>query len=205
MIEDKYATCEAERRFLLDALPPGAADPRRIVDRYIADSRLRLRSVERPGAVPERKLGHKRRPAPDDPTVVMHTSLYLDQGEFDLLSSLPARILAKTRWSVDVAGRACSVDEFDHPLAGLLLLEVDLGHPSALDQFVPPPWAGPEVTRIEAFTGGRLAGASPADLDAIDPRFGNAARLTPPGTSTGRAPPPPGPPERGGRRGRGGR
>jgi hypothetical protein len=164
MANAKYAVGEYERRFLLDGIPPGATSPRRIVDRYIDGTRLRLRTVEHPGGDPDRKLGHKRRVDEGDPTAILHTSLYLDEVELDVLATLPARELVKTRWAVEAAGWACSVDAFEGPLIGLILLEVDVGNAALLDRFAPPPWAGPEVTLDEALTGGRLAGATLAGL-----------------------------------------
>lgn len=164
MVKEKYSVGEFERRFLLDAIPPGASNPRHIVDLYIDGTRLRLRSVEADGVETDRKLGHKRRLVEADPTAIMHTSLYLDESEYAVLSGLSAKRLAKTRWAVEVDGTACSVNVFEEDLNGLILLEADLGDPALLDGFVPPSWAGPEVTRDERFTGGRLAGQSFADI-----------------------------------------
>ncbi len=164
----KYAVGEYERRFLLDEIPAGVTNPRHIVDRYLDRTRLRLRTVETPDGATDRKLGHKRRVEPDDPTAILHTSMYLDAAELEVLGGLPGRHLAKTRWAVAVDdGVTGSVNVFEQDLAGLVLLEVDLGSPDLLDRFEPPVWAGPEVTRIEAFTGGALAGATFADLAPV--------------------------------------
>ncbi len=168
MVNEKYAVGEYERRFLLDEIPAGATDPRRIVDLYVDGTRLRLRRVDRPGAEPDRKLGHKRRLNTSDPRAIMHTSLYLDEDEFRVLGALPAKRLVKTRWAIEVDGRPCAVNVFEESLAGLVLMEVDLGDPSLLDEFVPPSWAGSEVSDDEAFTGGGLAGKSLDDIaDAL--------------------------------------
>ena len=165
-VSEKYSAGEYKRRFLLREIPAGAADPRRIRDRYLTGTRLRLRSTESPdGQLLERKLGHKRRVGDDDPTAVMHTSLYLDGGEFELLAALPGRDLIKVRWAVDLDGEVGSVDVFEGDLLGLVMLEVDLKSATRLSDFSPPAWAGPEVTHDEAFTGGSLSTLLPADLD----------------------------------------
>jgi CYTH domain-containing protein len=157
VITEKYAVAECERRFLLDAVPVEASNPRRISDVYIDGTRLRVRSLATPdGVVLERKLGHKRREGPD-PTLLWHTSLYLDEAEYELLSSLPGRALAKTRWTIQLEDRLGSVDVYAGALAGLLMLEVDLGDRAQLDAFEPPEWAGKEVTYDGTFTGGSLA------------------------------------------------
>ena len=168
MATEKYAVGEYERRFLLDDVPGAATNPRRIIDRYIVNTRLRLRTVDGPDGAVVRKLGQKRRVRTDDPRAIMCTSVYLDEAEFDLLAGLPARTLIKTRWAVDVAGHTCAIDVFESALAGLILLEVAVHDPARLDEFAVPAWVGPEVTDDESFTGGELAGRSLHDLrDAL--------------------------------------
>ncbi|HEX4728678.1 MAG TPA: hypothetical protein VH298_12820, partial [Jatrophihabitans sp.] len=63
----KYAQWEAERRFLLASFPavglgwPAAAfgPAAQLHDRYLRDTRLRLRRVLRPGEPPAYKVGQK--------------------------------------------------------------------------------------------------------------------------------------------------
>lgn len=173
MVKEKYSVGEFERRFLVGEIPPGVTNPRHIVDLYIENTRLRLRSVDQPGLETDWKLGHKRRLVEADPTEIQHTSLYLNENEFRVLAALSMKRLAKTRWAVAIGGRDCSVDVFEGSLAGLICLEVDVGDSSLLDEFVPPLWAGPEVTWDEAFTGGELAGKSFSDLgDALAMAYG---------------------------------
>ena len=180
--DHKYAVGEYERRFLLDQIPPGVTNPRHLVDHYLDGTRLRLRTVAAENGVVDRKLGHKRRVVDDDPTAILHTSLYLDEAELDVLAQLPAKRLVKTRWAVEVDedGASGSVNVFEEDLVGLILLEVDLGSPELLHRFVPPSWAGPEVTRQEAFTGGALAGATFADLAPLVDALTDAAHRSRP-------------------------
>ncbi|MEE2768479.1 MAG: hypothetical protein VX833_04630 [Actinomycetota bacterium] len=174
----KYSEGEYERRFLLRHLPSEVAEPRRIRDYYLTGTRLRLRLVEDPdGELLERKLGHKRRVVEDEATAIMHTSLYLDSGEFEALTSLPGRSLTKVRWDVDLDGQAASVDVFEGYLLGLVMLEVDLKSPTLLAGFLPPDWAGPEVTQDETFTGGALSRLPAAGLQqAVAPYLENHQR-----------------------------
>lgn len=162
---EKYSIAECERRFLLHEIPSGASEPRLISDLYLEGTRLRVRLVAaQDGEVLERKLGHKRRTNPSDPTFTWHTSLYLDEAEYELVSSLPGRALTKTRWAVRLGDRRGSVDVFEGALANLVILEVDLGDKQEFDGFEPPAWLGPEVTFDETFTGGSLARLTTADL-----------------------------------------
>ena len=141
----KYARLEDERRFLVVAVPDGATSPRRIEDRYVAGTRLRLRRVtDERGSV--LKLGHKRRREDGRPSTVWHTTMYLDDAEFAMLSALEARTLEKRRWSLSGGG---SADEFLGPLAGLVLVEGDRPF-----ELAPP---AIEVTDDERFCGGALA------------------------------------------------
>ena len=136
---EKYSVIECERRFLLADVPPGALEPRRITDLYLDGTRLRLRSVTTPhGDVLERKLGHKRRYDESDPSVVLHTSMYLDEHEFETLSALPGRTLTKTRWTMHLADRRGAVDVFEKDLFGLAMLEVDLSDPDEASAYEPP-------------------------------------------------------------------
>jgi CYTH domain-containing protein len=164
---EKYAVAECERRFLLSEIPSAVSNPRVISDLYLAGTRLRVRLVAaQDGEVLERKLGHKRRLDAADPTFVWHSSLYLDESEYEILSSLPGRALTKTRWSIDVGDRLGAVDAFEGALAGLLMLEVELGDDQDFQGFQPPEWVGEEVTYDERFTGGALAGLTSAELNA---------------------------------------
>ncbi|MGA9473869.1 MAG: hypothetical protein WBV36_15490 [Terriglobales bacterium] len=95
----KYARVEWERRFLLDRLPPQAnvTRVRRIADRYIDGTNLRLRQQRDDGNEAAFKLTQK---LPTDATGARQgliTTMYLTEAEFQLLANLPAKMLTKTR------------------------------------------------------------------------------------------------------------
>jgi CYTH domain-containing protein len=151
----KYARLEDERRFLVAAVPADASALRRIEDRYVAGTRLRLRRVtDEHGAV--LKLGHKVRRDEDRPSAVWHTTCYLDEAEYAVIGTLDSHPLAKRRWSLPGGG---SVDEFLGPLEGLVLVEGDRPFE------VPPPAI--EVTDDERFCGAALAALDAADAAAL--------------------------------------
>jgi hypothetical protein len=138
----KYAHLERERRYLLDALPDlTGARVLRIADRYLDDTRLRLRLVEEDGHPPVHKLGQKIRL--DGVSTNAHTTMYLTAEEYAGLLHLPGHVLRKTRHLLD--GWAFDVHE-----TGLLLAETETDG---------EPWfpVAREVTDEEAFSGGRLA------------------------------------------------
>ncbi len=148
----KYAVVERERRFLVRSVPDGVTSTRAITDRYLTGTRLRLREVRGSDGSLTRKLGHKVRLSAG-PAEVACTNLYLDDQEWALLATLPARVLRKKRHLVDRDGFVVAVDEHED---GTLVAEIDDGDgPSdAL-----PPWLDviADVSTDERWTGAALA------------------------------------------------
>lgn len=164
----KYARPERERRWLVRRLPDlrRFGQARRIDDRYIIGTTLRLRRVTflDGGLAPQFKLGQKLRPHASEPARVMHTSIYLGEDEHARLSPLPAAELSKLRHTVPFAGSRFALDVFLGRHRGLALLEVELQEG---DDPRAPAFAGPEVTGRECFSGGWLASASPPELERL--------------------------------------
>jgi predicted acetyltransferase/CYTH domain-containing protein len=128
-----------------------------IVDRYLVGTRLRLRRMQSEGGAPIFKFGQKVRPREDDPSVVMITNIYLSAAEYEVLATLPADVVEKTRWVVPLADGFLAVDEFGGRYAGLVLAEASFDDESAMRAFVPPSWCGEEVTANDRYSGGSLA------------------------------------------------
>jgi CYTH domain-containing protein len=148
----KYAVVERERRFLVSKLPGAVQERRRIVDRYVTGTRLRLREVVTEDGAVTRKLGHKVRLG-EGPHEIACTSLYLDDDEWDVLSRLPATTLRKVRHLVTRDGVTVAIDELED---GTLLAEIDDqdGAPVPV-----PGWLDVlrDVTDEEKWTGAQLA------------------------------------------------
>jgi CYTH domain-containing protein len=159
----KYARVERERRFLPAVAPQTshAREVRRITDRYLTGTRLRLRRVDRPAPVqPELKLTQKvpaDRPGPLQGTI---TNTYLSQAEYDVFATLPAAVLTKTRLSIPPLG----IDVFDPPLHGLVLAEAEFTTDEDMCTFEPPENIVAEVTDDPRFTGGQLVQAHRTEL-----------------------------------------
>lgn len=97
----KYAHVERERRFLLaEAALSAVTVTRMINDRYLVGTRLRLRRAERSDGGCELKLTQKVPVARPGAVQGLITNTYLSSAEYDLLASLPAAVLSKTRFSV---------------------------------------------------------------------------------------------------------
>jgi CYTH domain-containing protein len=166
----RYAKPERERRFLAAGLAAGAADrTAQIIDRYLVGTRLRLRKmIESHGTSTNTyyKLTQKV-PAPDGGPGLISTT-YLNLDEYDLLATLPAAVLRKTRYSVPPFG----VDEYAAPLGGLFVAEVEFDDDAAMQAFSPPPWVVAEVTLDSRFTGGHFATMRSEDLVRLLSAFG---------------------------------
>jgi CYTH domain-containing protein len=148
----KYAVVERERRYLVATLPAGVTGTRSIVDRYLVGTRLRLREVRDDEGVVTRKLGHKVRLG-DGPGAVACTNLYLNEEEWALMITLPARTVRKRRHTVVRDGWAVAIDEHED---GTLVAEIDdRDQPSVLV----PDWLDVvrDVTDDESWTGAGLA------------------------------------------------
>jgi CYTH domain-containing protein len=161
----KYARLERERRFLMAAPPdPGAVVAvRRITDRYLPGTRLRLRRVERlDDGTREFKLTQKVPVDAPGPVQGLITNTYLSPAEYGLLARLPALVLRKTRYSVPPLG----VDVFETPLHGLVLAEAEFADDAEAAAFVVPSGVVAEVTDDRRFTGGELVRAGAEDLRA---------------------------------------
>lgn len=160
----RHAHPEREQRWLLGAVPKGARPWCEIADRYLAGTTLRVRRVEGADGVVH-KLTQKIRPVPDDPGLVMLTTMYLPEDEVSALAGLPGCELRKTRWRVEVDGRQVAVDAFRDRLEGLVLAETELAVHE--DRLPLPAFAIRDVTDDDRFSGGSLAAADDAEVRAL--------------------------------------
>ena len=160
----KYALLENERRFLVAVCPDLSRAPVRMIeDLYIADSRLRLRTITHfDGQAPEFKLCKKY--GSQDPASGPIVNIYLSANEHMAFSGLPGLRLRKHRYRIEHGGHAFSVDVFGGALAGLILCEAEAESADVIRALPFPPWISREVTDDLFFTGGNLATAGAAEL-----------------------------------------
>jgi len=161
----KYARVERERRFLLDHFPSGVnvVRTRRIRDRYIADTTLRLREVHEDHSVTIFKLTQKLAAPSSGAQQGLITTLYLTEREFHVLAQLSANEITKTRYSVPPFG----IDVFAGDLKGLLLVEAEFDSDLEADALALPSFILREVSADRRFTGGELARTSRLELQAL--------------------------------------
>ncbi len=167
----KYAQIERERRWLLATLPDSlqnSQDYQLIEDRYITGTPLRLRRMtDATKQVTARKLTQKYQAADQTAYATTITNFYLDEASYALLETLPAQILVKKRYKL-VDGRfQFSIDQFNGPLTGLVLAEIEQLDMDSLMQIPQPAFALREVTEDPRFTGGALVHLTAAQCQQL--------------------------------------
>ena len=174
LAEHKYARIEYERRFLLEQFPSDAkvVRVRRITDRYIEGTALRLRQQSDKGGPTTFKLTQKVPGESSGAQQGLITSMYLTEDEFHVLVHLPAKELSKTRYSVPPFG----IDVFEGALEGLLLAEAEFDSAAEAEALTVPSFIGQEVSRDNRFSGGRLVCASRQELQAWLSEYGIRVR-----------------------------
>jgi CYTH domain-containing protein len=168
MIEPKYALTEHERRFVVRPDQCPELDPATVVtidDLYIDDCRLRLRQNTLADGRTILKLAKKYAGA--TPMSRPMTNLYLDDGEYAVLGTLPGRRVHKRRFRVG----SFVVDRFDGDLDGLILAEIE-AELDTVRAATLPVWATFEVTADPHYDGGSLCRWSADDLAAHRRRYG---------------------------------
>lgn len=160
----KYARPEVERRFLVGDRAPDDSSPWLIEDRYIDGTSLRLRRLAA-GSETIWKLAQKVRTDPRDPSTVSVTNIYLNRDEYEILASLSAGVVRKSRRISTTDGIRLAIDTFEGALAGLRLAEVEVG--DVAEPIPCPVWLGREVTHDDRYSGGQLARTSAAELAAL--------------------------------------
>jgi len=172
----KYACLELERKYLLSTIPDSlrhTSDGWLITDRYLPDTRLRLRHMRSiAGNESIFKLTQKYRARGQAAIESTITNLYLTEGEHSILANPDARIVEKVRHPYSEAGCSFSIDVFQGRHRGLILAEVELESASAIDEVSDKPsFALRDVTEEPFFLGGRLAMLSEAEFSRGLSRF----------------------------------
>ena len=156
MTTPKYAQVELERRWRVTQtkLPRLESLPcKRIEDKYLTGTRLRLRKVtakvtDGPDTV--YKLCKKYGKTHLSEAIV---NVYLTQSEYDVLNALPGSCLEKLRYVLESG----ALDVFGASLSGLMLFELEFATEQKAFSYTPPDFAACEVTGVLEYEGASLA------------------------------------------------
>ena len=141
---------------------------RRITDRYIDGTTLRLREVREGDGPAIYKLTQKIAKPADGAQQGLITNMYLTAGDFSVLAQLPAATLCKTRYS----GPPFGIDRFEGELQGLLLAEAEFNSATDACALALPSFIVREVTSDLRFTGGELVRTSRQKLASFLLEYG---------------------------------
>ena len=157
----KYACLEVERRYLLKRMPedvPAVTGGWLITDRYLPNTRLRLRKMESiTGIDVVYKLTQKYRSETQNAYETTITNLYLTEAEYNFFQPLEANVLRKRRYPYSGQDHDFSIDVFEGRHQGLILAEMEVEKTTELDNPVLPLFAFKDVTGDPFFSGGNLA------------------------------------------------
>ncbi|MBI4853320.1 MAG: hypothetical protein HY819_16125 [Acidobacteria bacterium] len=163
----KYARFEYERRFLVQQETNWREFVEKysktFLDKYIKDSRLRLRILKDSEGDKELiKLTKKYES--NSPYFQQITTILLSRNEYSLFNSLEGYSLRKTRYYHNFNNQIFAIDVFQDELEGLILCEVEANSLEELMSIFPPFYVKKEVTSDLFFTGGKLSQIKRRDL-----------------------------------------
>jgi CYTH domain-containing protein len=165
--ELKYTRIEYQRRFLVsphtDWKSFVESYSKTFEDKYLRDSRLRLRTLT-DSDTGRRVLKLNKKHESPSPYFGTVSRILLSPSEYGLLDDLEGDRLKKTRYYQTYRGRVFSIDVFDGELDGLVLCETEADGLENLMSAEPPSYATHEVTEDPFFEGGNLCRTTHADL-----------------------------------------
>ena len=178
---NKNYRTELRRVFLFQELPAPltrASEHLQFFDNYIAETRLRLRTIRAP-QTKEWSYVLEQRFAPDDadPARWLVAEIYLNEAEHAAFARFEGREIRRNervesselrfnRYFFDWQGKRLELDLFLNPLWGLNLAKAFFDSEDELENFSPPDFIIAEVTQNKFFTGANLVGKTIADVRA---------------------------------------
>lgn len=165
--DSKYTRIEFERRFLVraDASWADRVDPasRVIDDKYLRDTRLRLRIVTESQSC-HRTIKLTKKAESSSPYFTTISRIVLSPHEYRLLDAIDGDRLTKRRFHYTQHGRRFAIDRFEDALEGLVMCEVEADGLGELMGIEPPDFVEREVTKDPFFTGANLCRTTREDL-----------------------------------------
>ena len=154
---DKTNRTEIHRAFLIEGLPEPltrASAHIQIFDNYIADTRLRIRSVRDPETAGWTRILQQRFPVnADDLSELKFAEIYLNDTEHAHFEIFEGTEIRKNRYFHEFDGRTFAFDVYMGKLWGLNIARLEFETAAELDRFEPPPFAVIEITNDPFFLG----------------------------------------------------
>ena len=179
MAMDKANRTEVQRLFLLDSLPEPltrASSHIQIFDNYIAQTRLRLRSVRNPERRKWTHILQQRFPASEgDLSCIKVAEIFLNAAEYQHFKIFEGAEIRKNRYFHEFDGRMMAFDLFLGKLWGLNMAKVEFESIEEAKMWEVPSFAVFEVTGDPFFAGESLSRKGFEDIQAevslLEPHF----------------------------------
>ncbi len=157
---DKTYRTELFRTFLIEALPEPltrSSSHLQFFDNYIANTRIRLRSIRVPETNEWTYLLQQRSPVIDaDNARWKIAEMRLDEAEHAQFEIFEGTEIRKNRYFHEFDSRMFSFDVYLGTLWGLNRARVDFENEDELREFRPPPFAIFEITNVSFFDDANL-------------------------------------------------
>lgn len=155
---------EIELTYLPKSLPDlKNADSKEMLDIYIPGSiehpHLRIRKIE------EKYEMTKKSPIKEgDSSHHLELTIPLTTEEYEELSTLPGKRVAKTRYYFQENSINYEIDIFKEELTGLVLVDIEFNSLEEKSNFIAPDWLLVEITQENFIAGGMLCGKKYTDI-----------------------------------------
>ena len=160
---DKTYRTEFFRTFLIDALPAPltpASSHIQIFDNYIANTRLRLRSIRVPETKEWRRVLQQRFSIGDEASRWKIAEMHLNDAEYAQLQIFEGTEIRKNRYFHEFDSRIVAFDVYLGTLWGLNKARIGFESEQELEGFVVPPFAVFEITSEPFFDDANLVNRS---------------------------------------------
>ena len=154
---DKTYRTEHFRTFLIEALPEPltrSSSHLQFFDNYIANTRMRLRSIRDPETKEWTRLLQQRLVLPTNAHKI--AEIHLDEAEHAQFETFEGTEIRKNRYFHEFDSKMFSFDVYMGKLWGVNRARVDFASEEELRAFRPPPWAIYEITAEPFFDDGNL-------------------------------------------------
>lgn len=174
---NKIAQTEFQRLFLIERLPEPltpASSHLQLFDRYIENTRLRLRQVRDPYTNSWTRILQQHVPAISSEFAVTKLSeIHLNDAEFALLERFAGQETRKNRYFHEFDRVPFVFDVYLGNLRGLHTTKVEFETQELMGTFIPPPFAVFDVTNDAFFVGPSLAEKTFSEIQAEVARIGS--------------------------------
>ena len=175
---DKTARTELHRTFLVENLPEPltrASAHIQLFDNYIANTRMRLRSIREPQSRSWTHVLQQRIFVSDTELYRLRLSeIYLDAKEYERFQIFGGIEIRKNRYFHEFDGRMFSFDIYLGKLWGLNTARIEFSDEATLRNFEPPAFLVFEVTNEPFFLGENIVHRNFADVQDEVGRLGQS-------------------------------